>query len=288
MPGKLGRAMLANGLLGYPDDARLLILNADDLGMSASVNEGVLRAARDGVVSSTSLMAPWPSAAQAMQMLREHPEITFGVHLTVICDMPGYRWGPMAPADQVPSLLEADGCFVDMKSLPAFVERAKLDELEVEFRAQIDAVLAAGLRPTHLDWHCLDDGGRPDVFALTVRLAREHGLAVRVSDGRLTGELRGQGLPADDHRLLNSYDYDPASKAARYARLLRELPAGLTEWAVHPAIDGQELRTLEPETWRVRHTDYEFLASAEARETIEREGIVLLGYEPLRQVWARH
>ena len=278
--------MLANRLLGYPEDARLLIVNGDDFGMSAPVNEGVLRAMADGVVRSTSLMTPWPGAGQAMDILREHPEIGFGVHLSVICDMPGHRWGPLAPAEAVPTLVEDDGCFLRTERLAEFAERARLDELEVEFRAQIAAVLAAGLRPTHLDWHCLSNGGRPDVFELTLRLAREHGLALRVNERRLTDALHGQGLPADDHELLNSYEFDPATKRERYLRLLRELPAGLSEWALHPALDGAEQRAIEPETWRVRHTDYEFAVSAEARETIEREGIVLLSYEPLREVWA--
>jgi len=275
-----------NGLLGYADDARLLIVNADDFGMCASVNEATLRAIREGVVRSTSLMAPWPGAAQAMRMLRENPHVPFGVHLTVVCDMPGYRWGPLAPADSVPSLVDGSGRFHGLERMPELVERAELDELEVEFRAQIEAVIAAGLRPTHLDWHCLHHGGRPDVFEMTLGLAREHGLALRVSDRPWIDELQGRGLPTADHDLLDSYDLDPAGRSARYVRLLRDLPAGLSEWAVHPGLDGAELRGLEPDSWQVRHTDYEFLVSAEARETIEREGIVLLSYAPLQEVWA--
>jgi hypothetical protein len=80
----------ANRLLGYADDARLLIVNADDFGMCELVNEATLRAMQEGVVRSTSLMAPWPGASEAMRMLRENPDVPFGVHLTVVCDMPGY------------------------------------------------------------------------------------------------------------------------------------------------------------------------------------------------------
>jgi hypothetical protein len=79
----------ANRLLGYADDARLLIVNADDFGMCELVNEATLRAMQEGVVRSTSLMAPWPGASEAMRMLRENPDVPFGVHLTVVCDMPG-------------------------------------------------------------------------------------------------------------------------------------------------------------------------------------------------------
>jgi predicted glycoside hydrolase/deacetylase ChbG (UPF0249 family) len=230
-------------------------------------------------------MAPWPGASEAMRMLRENPDVPFGVHLTVVCDMPAYRWGPVAPEDAVPSLIDESGSFYDQERIPELLERAKLDELEVEFRAQIEAVVAAGLRPTHLDWHCLRSGGRPDVFEMTLGLAREHGLALRVTDRPRIDQLQSLGLPTADHDLLDSYHLDPVGKSARYVQMLCDLPAGLSTWAVHPGLDGPELREIEPDSWQVRHTDYEFLVSAEALETIEREGIVLLSYEPLQKVW---
>ena len=70
------------------------------------------------------------------------------------------------------------------------------------------------------------------------------------------------------------------------AALLRELPAGLSEWAVHPSLGNDEARALEPETWRIRRADYDFAVSPEAREIIEAEGIVLLDYRALQPLWA--
>jgi predicted glycoside hydrolase/deacetylase ChbG (UPF0249 family) len=276
---------LANRLLGYPDDARLLIVNADDLGMSGAVNEAIARTLKAGVVRSTSLMTPWPGAADAMRMLAGHPDVSVGVHLSVVCDMPAYRWGPLAPPEEVPSLVAGDGRFHGLERRSELLAGARLDELEIEFRAQIEAALAGGLRPTHLDWHCLHHGGRTDVYDLTLGLAREYGLAVRVSDRALVDRLRSQGRPSDDHELLDSYGVDPDAKPAHYVRLLRDLPAGLSEWAVHPAIGDDEQRAIEPESWRVRQTDYEFLVSEEARDAIRSEGIVLLSYAPLQERW---
>jgi predicted glycoside hydrolase/deacetylase ChbG (UPF0249 family) len=283
-----GSGSRANHLLGYPDDARLLILNADDFGACESVNEAVLRCFTAGVVTSTTLMTPWPGAEQAVRMLREHAGMSFGVHLSVVCDNPDprHRRGPLAPAEAVPSLVDEDGHFHHVDEYRRFPRRARLDELETEYRAQVDAVVAAGLRPTHLDWHCLADGGRPDVLEMTVGLARELGLALRVWDRSWIERLAGRGLPTQEHEPMDSYRLDPDGKSARYVRMLRDLPVGLSEWAVHPSLDGPDARTLEPHDWRRRFTDYEFLVSAEARETIEREGIVLLGYEPLRRLWA--
>jgi predicted glycoside hydrolase/deacetylase ChbG (UPF0249 family) len=275
----------ANALLGYPDDARLLIVNADDFGMCGAVNEATIRAFAEGVVRSTTLMAPWPGAAHAMRLLREHPDLPLGIHLTAVCDMVDYRRGPLTPGDEVRSLIDEAGHFHGLERLPEFLAGVKLDELEVEFRAQIEAVRASGLWPTHLDWHCLHNGGRADIFDMTLALAREYGLALRATDPPSVERLRGEGLPTNDHELLDSYALDPAGKLARYAQMLRELPAGLSEWAVHPGFGNAELRGIEPTSWRVRQTDYDFLVSPEAREIIRQEGIVLLSYRPLQELW---
>ena len=274
-----------NQLLGYPDDARLLIINADDLGMCGAINEAIFQSLREGVVRSTSLMTPWPAAADAMRWLAQNPDVPFGVHLSVICDSPTHRWAPLTPSDRVPSLIDAGGTFHQSERMDDFVERARLDELEVEFRAQIETVLAANLKPTHLDWHCLRNGGRDDIFDMTLRLAQEYGLAVRAYDHPYIAQLHSQGLATDDHVLLDSYRLDTTDKSAQYAQLLRDLPVGLSEWAVHPGLDHAELQAIEPESWQVRSTDFEFVMSPEARDIIRQEGIILLSYQPLQAVW---
>jgi len=87
----------SNELLGYPADARLLILNADDFGMYRAVTEAIFRTLQEGVVRSTSLMVPCPFALHAMHLLRENPDLAFGVHLTVVRDQFNYNWGPLTP-----------------------------------------------------------------------------------------------------------------------------------------------------------------------------------------------
>lgn len=274
-----------NWMLGYPDDARLLVINADDFGRSQACNAGILRSLTEGMVSSTTLMVPCPWALHAMQLLRDHPEVSFGIHLTVVSDVPLYRWGPLTAREKVPSLIDEAGFFTSYEHIPALLAQARLPELEVEFRAQIETVLAASLSPTHLDWHCLYNGGRADIFELTVKLAKEYGLAVRVHD-RATGEaLRGQGLPTTEHPVVDTFKLDLTGKSAWFANALRALPSGLSEWAAHPALDTPELQAYEPESWQAHSTDLDFLISPEARSIIEQQGIVLLSYQPLQQVW---
>ncbi len=133
-----------NKLLGYPEDARLLLINADDLGMYQAINEAIVHAIKDGIVRSTSLMVPCPGAAHAMQLLKENPDISFGVHLSVIRDIDHYLWHPLVSKDRVPSLLDENGNFYFDERMSEMLALAKVDELEAEFRAQIETVLAAG------------------------------------------------------------------------------------------------------------------------------------------------
>ncbi|MFF2748334.1 polysaccharide deacetylase family protein [Kitasatospora sp. NPDC058048] len=282
----------ANHLLGHPPDARLLLLNCDDLGLDESVNLAVVDAVRNGIAASCSLMTPCAAAPHALRLLRRHPEVPFGVHLTLVCESADRRWGPLAARDRVPSLLDASGGFFapTPAGRAALLARARLDDVEREFRAQIDAVAVAGLAPTHLDFHCLADGGREDVLDLTLALGAEYGLAVRVWLPPALARLRAQGLPVVDHGFLDSFTVPLDDKPAHYARLLAALPPGLTEWALHPG-------TADPRTdpnhhapedgWRVRHTDHAFLVSPGARRLLTELGITVLGYRTLQEAWQR-
>ncbi len=160
-----------------------------------------------------------------------------------------------------------------------------LDELEAEFRAQIEAALAANLKPTHLDWHCLRFGARVDIFDLMLGLAKEYGLALRVVGQSLIEQVQRQGLPSNDYDFLDSFRLDTVDKAARYGELLRALPAGLSEWAVHPGLGNTELQAIQPGSIQVRQTDFDFLMSPAAQDLVQAEGIILLDYRPLQAVW---
>jgi predicted glycoside hydrolase/deacetylase ChbG (UPF0249 family) len=276
---------ITNKLLGYPDDARLLLINADDFGMYQAINEAIVRAFKEGVVRSTSLMFPCPGAPEAVQLIKENPNIHFGVHLSIIRDIDHYQWHPLTPKDQIPSLLDENDNFYNLERMPELLAQAKIDELEIEFRAQIEAVLDANLQPTHVDWHCLHNGGRTDIFDLTLGLAKEYGLALRVASQPFIDQIQSRGLPTEDYDLLDSFTLNIEDKSARYAQMLHELPEGLTEWAVHPSVGSTESQAIDPDGWQVRRTDFDFLVSEQAREIIQQEGITLMSYEPIQTIW---
>jgi chitin disaccharide deacetylase len=278
--------VLSSEMLGYSPQARVLIINADDLGIYPSVNNAVLQSIDHGIAGSCSLMPPCPGAHEALELLHERPHIPFGVHLTLVCDFAGYRWQPLAPAEKVPSLLDGDGRFFTTDAKGQLLAQAQLLEVELELRSQIEAVLATGLTPTHLDWHSLADGGREDIFDLGLALAEEYRLAARVWLEPSRRTARQLGLPVVDHDFLDSFSLEVDTKASRYLQLLHELPAGLSEWAVHPGLGDAASREID-KGWRVRHTDLEFLISPEARDAVPQEGIMIIGYGTIKDAWLR-
>lgn len=272
-------------LLGYPGDARLLIINADDFGMCHAANAAIFRSLTEGIVCSTTLMVPCAWSPQAIRLLKDNPDIPFGVHLTAVSDGLNYRWKPVTCRDKIPSLVDEMGYFYNWDRMSEFLAHARLDELEVEFRAQIETVLGSNLRPTHLDWHSIRINQRPDIFDVMFKLAREYRLALRVRERDLIEKVRRHNLPVNDHDFLDSYLLETAGKSDRFAQLLRDLPAGLSEWAVHPGLADAELLAIEPDGAAVRQADLDFVVSAQAREVIEQEGIILLSYQPLQELW---
>jgi predicted glycoside hydrolase/deacetylase ChbG (UPF0249 family) len=279
---------LSSELLGFASDTRVLIVNCDDLGMHDAVNGAVVESIENGIASSCSLIVPCPAAASAMRLLRERPHIPFGIHLALIRDVPESRWGPTAEKADVASLLdpETNELYIDTPAQrAALLAEAKLSDVEREVRAQINAVVEAGLAPTHLDWHCLADGGRADIRDLAMALAEEYGLALRVwlDDGRR--KAREEGKPVIDHPFVDSYSISLDDKAATFERMLRNLPPGLNEWAVHPAHGTGVCQAIEPTGWCVRETDHAFLTSSQSRAIIDHEDITVIDYRPLQQAW---
>jgi chitin disaccharide deacetylase len=287
-PTAVTSAEQSSELLGHPPDVRLLIVNCDDFGMYPAINAAVIESVEEGIASSCSLMVLSPAAKQAVDLLIRRPQVPFGIHLTLVSDFPSLPWEPLTDRERVPSLLDPSGALFPPTPAgrTALLDQARPDEVALEFRAQIDVVADAGLTPTHLDFHCLADGGRDDILDLTVELAAEYGLAVRVWLEPARRSMRQRGLPVTDNDFLDSFSLDIEGKAARYAQLLRDLPAGLNEWAVHPSLGDEESRAVDG-GWLVRRTDYEFLTSPQAREVLQQEDIRVIDYRTIQRVWSQ-
>ncbi|MGC2754844.1 MAG: polysaccharide deacetylase family protein, partial [Candidatus Acidiferrum sp.] len=162
--------------LGYARDAKLVIVHADDLGMTHSVNAASIKGLETGLVTSASIMVPCPWFPEIAEYAKAHPETDFGIHLTLTSERVFYRWGPVGPRDKVPSLVDSNGYFhLD------WTEATRIDakEVELELRGQIEKAMAMGVRPTHLDSHQyrLFENGK-EIFQSVLRVAHDYKLPV--------------------------------------------------------------------------------------------------------------
>src|SRR5262249_58665076 len=137
--------------LGYQADARLLIVHADDLAVAHSVDAASIKALETGSVSSASIMVPCPWLTEIAGYAQAHPQADLGLHLTLTSEWALYRWGPVAPKNQVLSLFARDGYLYPTEREAA--KNINPREAEVEIRAQIEKARAFGINPTHLDSH---------------------------------------------------------------------------------------------------------------------------------------
>jgi chitin disaccharide deacetylase len=280
--------------LGYPAGTKLIIVHADDLGETHAVNAAAIRTLEGGSVNSASLMVPCPWFPEMADYAKSHPEADFGLHLTVTSERVYYRWGPVAPVDKLPSLVDKNGYFHhDWESNQHINPR----EVEIELRAQIERALAMGVRPTHLDSHQyrLIINGK-EIFDAMLRVAHDYKLPVFVTrDWFADHPYLEQSLGANDIVIDHTVTIGPEVPAEKWADFylsaLKNLKPGVTEFVIHPGFDDEELRaaTRERPTWGSawRQRDSDFFTSNEFRETLLRENIKLITWRELAKMEPR-
>jgi predicted glycoside hydrolase/deacetylase ChbG (UPF0249 family) len=266
--------------LGHATDARLLIVNCDDLGSSHAANMAILRAMTEGVATSATLMVPCPWAREAARLFQG---FDIGVHLTFTAEYPGYRWRSLTGAA---SLHDADGF------LPATTEeaiaKATPEDIRAEARAQIDQALAWGVDVTHLDSHMGVVQIDARLFEVYLEMAVEYALPLRMvgptTDARLgfAGRARAaeRGVIFTDRFL---YGWGKDTRAFLTERL-PALPAGVAEVFAHPVDDGPELRGYDPDAPDVRVADGLCFTDPAMAAFMADLGVIPISYRPLRDL----
>ena len=275
--------------LGYPADAKLLILHADDLAVAHSVDKAAFAALDQKAVSSASIMVPCPWLTEVAEYAKAHPDRDLGLHLTLTSEWKTYHWGPVAPGDQVPSLLAPDGYFYAETSPAA--SHATPEQAEREIRAQIERAIQLGIHPTHLDSHMGALFASPDLFAVLVKVAHAYGLpflAVRVKDER--AKMLSMLSPKDI--VLDSLDMTDRRAnedwMGYYIRAVKALGPGVHEIIVHLGYDDAELQAITVDhpdfgaAWRQR--DFDVVTSPEFKRALEDNHVILVGWQDLKKL----
>lgn len=279
-------------LLGRADDARLLIINADDFGMCHAENVATAEGLDSGAFCSSTIMMPCPWVEEAIDFARSRPLADLGVHITHTSEWERYKWGPVCGAANVPSLVTERGYF--HHDVEPFYAHARLDEVERETRAQIDTALAAGLDVSHLDSHMGTVQLRPEYHELYLRLAAEYRLPIRMAGkrmlqamgmGHITAVADGLGVLYPDHFWFGGPP-EPEVTPRYWTEMLSNLMPGVTEIYIHPAVDDAELRGMTVAAAQ-READYRFFTSSSTRTLLADLGVELIGYRAVRDLQRR-
>lgn len=278
---------------------KLLILHADDLGMSHSANRATIRAFETGAISSASLMMPCAWVAEAVEWIKKNPNVDVGLHLTLTSEWGTNRWRPVAPADKVKGLLDPQGYM--WHSVEDVVRHATPQEVETEIRAQIELALQMGLKPTHLDSHMGTLYAHARFFEVFLKVGMEYRIPPMVfsptPEVMLMAATRGlnyrdafqrievAGLPRIDS--LNPQYAPGESKEAHRKRLheyLRTLKPGVNELIVHLGMDDPEGNAITSD-WRYRVQELEILQEPEFKRVLQEQQIRLFTYRELAMMY---
>ncbi len=283
--------------LGWPKGAKVVIFHVDDAGMSHDSNVGTIEAMEKGVATSTSIMFPCSWVSEIAHYFLEHPDMDYGVHVTLTSEWKSYRWGPVAGKPAVPSLVDKEGCLWD--DVPLVMLNGKPDDVETEIRAQLDRCRTLGLNPSHLDSHMGTVFAAFPFFERYLKVGIENNIPVMVPGGHMTyiakdapmmiGLARqmsekawAAGLPVLDD--IHTGDYQeggPQNKKDNVIQFLRTMKPGITQFIVHCTQPSETFSKISG-SGGARLAELEAMIDPEVRKVVEEEGIILTTWRELK------
>lgn len=289
--------------LGYRADDRLLIVNADDFGLTQGTNEGIIRLLESGAITSTSLMMPCPSSMDAMNRIAEGGHGQVGIHFTLTSDA-AQSYAPVYHERPLNSLTRSDGMFhLDCTQLE---RQADLDEVEIELEEQIMLAQSQGIEITHLDSHAgsvlgLHTGRDflPIVFDLCVKYQLPFNLPRRIVEqsfftadqiSRFESRLASaqeRGLLLIDDMISLPYcmqsEVDYNSMKTHLMNMIRSIKPGVTQLTMHPSLLTDELRTLT-DCYAEREIEYRLLQDNDVTQLLHSECIHTISWRDIRDL----
>ncbi len=284
--------------LGWPAGSRVLMIHADDLGMSLASNEACIATYEAGTVTSGSIMMPCGWVPGMVQWIKANPKACVGVHLTFTAEWDTYRWAPVAGRNAVPGLVDVAGFMHD--SVAEVVKHATPDEVETEIRAQIALAEQSGIRVTHIDSHMGTLYASPAFFERYLKVAIEKQLPLLIAGGHLTvaraqegedlvGALQHAaamawegGLPVLDDIDTRSYSWEGLDKKAQYIDAIRALKPGVTWLNTHPTMPSNEGKAITNNREKL-FGDYLSLVDPAVMAAIKEEGVILTSWQELKE-----
>jgi chitin disaccharide deacetylase len=270
--------------LGYPADVKLLIIHADDMGLSDSENSATIEAMSRGLVNSGSIMVPCPGFNSAAEYIKANEGMDIGVHLTLTSEWSKYKFGPVLPVNEVPSIADENGFFYG--SSAKLYENADPDDVEKELRAQINKAIESGIDITHVDSHMFSAFTNQKILEKYISLGGEFKLPVLLTyDMPLHFIIPKNSVVVDRLFIADNDDY-AGGLGSYYTRVLKSLNPGLNCILLHVAFNNDEMQSITGgqksfgSEWR--QADFDFFTGDECRQLIKENNIQLITWREIR------
>lgn len=248
--------------------AKLIIFNADDYNLTPGVNEGILRAHREGVVRSTSIMINLPGATNSVAKLNQHLSLSKGLHVNLTYG------SPVLPAEEVSSLVDESGKFWHRPHILA--EHGLVEEMEKEMEAQVDLALKSGLKLSHLDTHHHAHQVIPGILKILMKLAKRFNLAIRQVDPEMKRILNENGIPTPDDFCGDFYGEEKVN-IETIDRVMGLSPGEILEIMCHPGYADEELLNISSYN-QTRETELKVLTQPEIFQAVHSHNAQLGSY----------
>ncbi|PIP57584.1 hypothetical protein COX03_02285 [Candidatus Woesebacteria bacterium CG22_combo_CG10-13_8_21_14_all_39_10] len=284
--------------LGFSDEARVLLLNHDDLGMNYGSNIAFQELLNEGTVKSGSVMVPCPWFPHFIELYIKNRNFSVGVHLTLTSEWGNYRWKPLSTVDVSSGLIDSDGYF--WKNRQLLRQHLNKQAAEVEFRAQIDRALDSGIDVTHLDCH-MGVGLVPELIDIYLKLGNEYKVPVllpksiiavkklyKIDDVNddfytdLVAELEVTRYPLVDNFTITPCF--PAKEAEKgYENLLLNIPHGVTFFSLHPNT-SDSIKLIDPVMYHARIDEYRLFSKIFNENWLSMHGIKVISFKEIRNM----
>jgi len=276
--------------LGYPKDAKLVIIHADDLGVSHSENAASRSAMEKGSVSSASIMVPCPWFPEIAAYAQANPKADLGLHITLTSEWKYYKWGPVTAKEKVPGLVNKNGFLYS--SVDSVYQNASAQEVETETRNQVLRAKQFGMDPTHLDAHMGTALQKLDYLKAYLKIGHEFRIPVfipRILENPLRVKLDTIVSDKDvivDYILSASPQDFKNGFANFYTNGIKNLKPGLTYLIIHTAYDNEEMRavTIDHADWGAawRQEDYNYFSGPECKKALQENNIYVITWKEIR------
>jgi len=277
--------------LGYPKNTKLLIIHADDLGVSHSENEASMYAMENGSVNSASIMVPCPWFPEIAAYARTHPKADLGLHLTLTSEWKYYKWGPVVSKEKVPGIVNNSGFLFE--SVDSLQHRGKAAEVETELRSQIERAKKFGIDFTHFDSHMGSLFGKREYLKVLIKLGREYKVPVLLSKPamqfafhiNLDSFTNAKDVMLDMIYMAYPNDFKNGMENY-YTTVFKSLQPGVSIILLHAAYDDREMKAVtidHPEygaAWR--QADFDFFTGANCKKLLQEQHIQLITWREIR------